>query len=241
LKLKLKKLSQEVADSASSSNEEKLKTFTGVMASLKGLITELNTPVDNVRLLKLRSVRSYKETLDNSNKIWNELEDNQAQLDKLRQTVANVIWFFNNQELSTRSLEKQDPELFHQWFLTAKEEWNNFHENRGGTFRAPDQPLNNVLEKTFKSEEPQINYLSYLFTLLPILLVVGFLYFIFSRQMKGMGNNAMNFGKSPARLMTKEKNKITFKDVAGIDEAIEELEEIVEFLKNPQHWTSRNR
>ncbi len=49
--------------------------------------------------------------------------------------------------------------------------------------------------------------------------------------MKGMGSNAMNFGKSPAKLLTKGQNKITFKDVAGVDEAIEELQEIVEFLK----------
>lgn len=238
VKLSLKGLSKDVEDAQTLTNEEKIKSYEGTLSSLKEIIYDINNPIDNVRLLKLRSVRSYKETLDNGNRIWSELEDNQAQLDRARSSVANVIWFFNNQELSTRALERQDPELFHQWFLTAKEEWNSFHDNKGGTFRAPDQPLNTVLEKTFKSEEPQINYLSYLFTLLPILLVVGFLYFIFSRQMKGMGNNAMNFGKSPARLMTKEKNKITFKDVAGIDEAIEELQEIVEFLKNPQKFTA---
>ena len=71
--------------------------------------------------------------------------------------------------------------------------------------------------------------------LLPALLVVLVLYFIFSRQMKGMGTNAMNFGKSPAKLMAKGTNKVTFKDVAGVDEAIEELQEIVEFLKIPKN------
>ena len=53
-----------------------------------------------------------------------------------------------------------------------------------------------------------------------------------------MGSNAMNFGKSPAKLMVKGPNKITFKDVAGIDEATEELQEIVDFLKNPQKFTA---
>ena len=72
---------------------------------------------------------------------------------------------------------------------------------RGGIFKAPDQPLNSVLEKTFKSEEPTPNYISYLFTMLPIFLVLLVLYFVFSRQMKGMGSNAMNFGKSPAKLV----------------------------------------
>ena len=98
--------------------------------------------------------------------------------------------------------------------------------------------MNTVLEKTFKSEETAPNYLSYLFTFLPILMIALVLYMVFARQMKGVGSSAMNFGKSPAKLMSKEKNKITFKDVAGVDEAIEELQEIVEFLKNPQKFTS---
>ncbi len=152
--------------------------------------------------------------------------------------MNNVIWFFNNQEISTRTLEKQDPEVFNQWFAKAKEEWNNFSHNRGGIFRAPDQPLNGVLEKTFKSEEPSPNYFSYLFTLMPVLLVLLVLYLIFARQMKGMGNTAMNFGKSPASLLNKGDNKITFKDVAGVDEALEELQENLEFLKSPQKFTS---
>ncbi len=56
--------------------------------------------------------------------------------------------------------------------------------------------------------------------------------------MKGVGSSAMNFGKSPAKLLTKERNKITFKDVAGCDEAKEELQEIVDFLKDPSKFTA---
>ena len=52
-----------------------------------------------------------------------------------------------------------------------------------------------------------------------------------------MGNNAMNFGKSPAKLLSKDRNKITFADVAGIDEVKDELQEIVEFLKDPEKFT----
>ena len=70
------------------------------------------------------------------------------------------------------------------------------------------------------------------------MLVILFLYFIFSRQMKGVGSSAMNFGKSPARLMTKDTNKVMFTDVAGADEAKEELKEIVDFLKDPQKFTA---
>ncbi|MBA2727315.1 MAG: AAA family ATPase, partial [Parachlamydiaceae bacterium] len=217
---------------------QKIDIFAKVTTDLQGIADDLGVVEDHVRLNKLRSVRNYKEALDENNQIYEKLEDNVAQLDKSRQSVMHVIWFFNGQELSTRALEKQDPELYNHWFVTAKEEWANMSHNRGGFFKAPDQPLNTVLEKTFKSEEPTPNYLSYLFTLLPVLLVMGVLYFIFSKQMKGMGSNAMNFGKSPAKLMNKDTNKITFKDVAGIDEAREELQEIVEFLKSPQKFTA---
>jgi cell division protease FtsH len=218
--------------------KQRLDAFKGVLDNLQLVVNDINQEDDHVRLTKLRSVRNYKENLEEYNQINSRLDDNQIQLDKARQSVMNVIWYFNNKELSTRTLEKQDPEVYSQWFAKAKEEWSNFTHNRGGAFRAPDQPLNAVLEKTFKSEEPSPNYFSYLFTLMPVLLVVLVLYLIFARQMKGMGTTAMNFGKSPARLMVKGENKITFKDVAGVDEALEELEEIVEFLKNPQKFTS---
>lgn len=217
---------------------EKLNVYSSTLESLKAVVNELNQEEDGTTLTKLRSVRNYKETLDTYAQTTSKLDDNQIQLDKARQAVSSVIWYFNNQELSTRTLEKQDPEVFGQWFAKAKEEWNNFNGNKGGVFRAPDQPLNAVLEKTFKSEEPSPNYFSYLFTMLPVLLVVLVLYLLFARQMKGMGNSAMSFGKSPARLMVKGENKITFKDVAGVDEALEELEEIVEFLKNPSKFTA---
>ncbi len=240
IKQTLKSIDKDVAEinAASMSTSQQLTVYGHALDNLRAIVDELNQEEDHIRLTKLRSVRNYKETLDEYNQINTRLEDNQIQLDKARQAVANVIWYFNNQELSTRALEKQDPEIYNQWFAKAKEEWNNFNHNRGGIFRAPDQPLNAVLEKTFKSEEPSPNYFSYLFTLMPVLLVVLVLYLIFARQMKGMGNTAMNFGKSPARLLNKGDNKITFKDVAGVDEALEELQEIVEFLKNPQKFTS---
>lgn len=240
IKQTLKTIDKDISDANSEQipSAQRLLVYSKSLESLQSVVEELNQQEDHIRLTKLRSVRNYKETLDEYTQINNRLEDNQIQLDKARQSVSNVIWYFNNQELSTKALEKQDPEIFSQWFGKAKEEWQNFNTNRGGIFRAPDQPLNVVLEKTFKSEEPAPNYFSYLFTLLPVLLVVLVLYLIFARQMKGMGNTAMNFGKSPAKLLNKADNKITFKDVAGVDEALEELQEIVEFLKSPQKFTS---
>lgn len=241
LKQKLKvtdKNANDAMNSDSLSLNEKLNSYSSALANLKGIVDELNQPEDHVRLSQLRSVRNYIDNLGEYNNLLAKLDDNIAQLDKARQVVSHVIWFFNNQEMSTRALEKQDPEQFNHWFINAREEWENFNTNRAGIFKAPDQPLNTVLEKTFKSEEPAPNYASYLFTILPVLLVIMVLYFIFSRQMKGMGTNAMNFGKSPAKLMNKANNKVTFKDVAGIDEALEELQEIVEFLKSPQKFTA---
>jgi cell division protease FtsH len=74
--------------------------------------------------------------------------------------------------------------------------------------------------------------LSVLFQFLPILIIVGFFFFLM-QQMQGGGNRVMSFGKSKARLVTKDQPKITFADVAGLDEAVEELQEIKEFLEAP--------
>ncbi|MBI3900857.1 MAG: ATP-dependent zinc metalloprotease FtsH, partial [Chlamydiia bacterium] len=209
-----------------------------VFSRLSTLVVELGREQDGVRLSSFRSVRNYVEELQQYSQVAQDLEQNQVLLDKARQKVASVIWYFNNQEVSTRALERQDPEAYSYWFAQAKQEWELFPDNKGLAYRAPDQPRNTVLEKTFKSQEPSPNYFSYILTILPVVLVILFLYLIFSRQMKGMGSSAMNFGKSPARLMTKEQNRFTFKDVAGAEEAKEELKEIVDFLKDPQKFTA---
>ncbi|MBN4067118.1 ATP-dependent zinc metalloprotease FtsH [Simkania negevensis] len=217
---------------------QRLAQYSMALAAMEEISHALNQSKNSMRLTQLRSVREYKRELDRYQKVTEELEQNQAQLDKARQSVADVYWFINNKEVSTSELEQLDGERYAQWFTNAKQEWENFAKNRSGTFKAPDQPRNLVLEKTFRSEEPSPNWMGYLFTILPVALIVLLLYFVFSRQMRGAGSGAMNFGKSPAKMLTKEKNSVTFDDVAGIDEAKEELYEIVEFLKNPSKFTA---
>jgi len=238
LKRELKNLSDLIGASKDYSPELQLRTLRNSLNQLTVLIGNLGLEKNGARLQDLRCVRSYMEALNEYTDVSEELEQNEALLNRAKQKVPSVIWFFNNQELSSKALEKQDPEAFSHWFAKAQEEWNGFDSNKGLAYRAPDQPRVAVLEKTFKSEEPSPNYFSYLFTFLPVMLVFLFLYFIFSRQMKGAGSSAMNFGKSPARLMNKDTNKITFKDVAGAEEAKEELEEIVDFLRDPQKFTA---
>jgi cell division protease FtsH len=79
-------------------------------------------------------------------------------------------------------------------------------------------------------------WLSILGTWLPTLFIF-FLVFVFLRQMQAGGGKAMSFGKSKARLLHESANKVTFKDVAGIDEAKEELQEIIAFLRDPKKFT----
>lgn len=74
-------------------------------------------------------------------------------------------------------------------------------------------------------------------SLLPVIIITGVLFFML-RSAQGQGNQAMSFGKSKARLYGNEKEKVSFKDVAGSDEAKEDLEEIVEFLKFPKKFES---
>jgi len=71
---------------------------------------------------------------------------------------------------------------------------------------------------------------------LPIALFLLILYFFFRQQIRMAGKGALNFGKSKARMLARDKNKITFKEVAGVDEAKEEVSEIVEFLRDPKRF-----
>ena len=94
---------------------------------------------------------------------------------------------------------------------------------------------NQVVVRAEKQE--QSLFQSFIMSILPFLLLIGVWIYFMNRMQGGGRGGAMGFGKSRAKLLTEKQGRVTFDDVAGIDEAKEELEEIVEFLRNPQKFS----
>lgn len=115
------------------------------------------------------------------------------------------------------------------------------NRNRFKIYTPQDNDLINILRKkgvTISAKPPAENpwYMSVLVSWFPMLVLIG-VWIFFMRQMQAGGGKALSFGKSRARLMSDQSEKVTFEDVAGIDEAKEELAEIVEFLRDPKKFT----
>src|SRR5512144_1622440 len=126
--------------------------------------------------------------------------------------------------------------------ITGKYVENAGKEKKSFHTYAPEDP---DLVKTLRAKNVQITarplddnpwYMSMLVSWLPMLLLIG-VWIFFMRQMQAGGGKAMSFGKSRAKLLTETTNKVTFADVAGIEEAKEELQEIIAFLKDPKRFT----
>ena len=116
--------------------------------------------------------------------------------------------------------------------------------NDGKEFRSYKPADTNIVQKlqerkvaiSARPEEERVSWFSIFISWFPLILLVG-VWIFFMRQMQAGGGKAMSFGKSRAKLLTEAQGKITFEDVAGIEEAKEELEEIIQFLKEPKKFT----
>ena len=115
------------------------------------------------------------------------------------------------------------------------------NEQRFTTY-APDDPslinllINNNVQVDAQPEEDAPWYVTVFVSWFPMLLLIG-VWIFFMRQMQGGGGKALSFGRSRAKMITEEDTRVTFEDVAGVEEAKEELSEVVEFLSNPKKFT----
>jgi cell division protease FtsH len=159
-----------------------------------------------------------------------------------------LIWNFSNFQRQDESISfstflqhVKDSEV--QSVVITGNEITGQLKNRANKFTtlAPAQyeRLANLLEEKgvqiSAKKETTSPWASLLYAWAPILLMIGFWIFIM-RQMQSGGNKALSFGKSRAKLSSSSQKKVTFKDVSGVDEAKEELQEIIEFLKEPQKF-----
>src|SRR6056297_2872586 len=113
--------------------------------------------------------------------------------------------------------------------------------NRFQVYAPQDNDLISILRNrgvsiTAKPEQETPWFISVLVSWLPMILLIA-IWIFFMRQMQGGGGKALSFGKSSARMLSDQAEKMTFKDVAGVDEAKEEVAELVEFLKDPKKYT----
>jgi cell division protease FtsH len=162
--------------------------------------------------------------------------------------IGGLVWNFsarfqtaNKPETFSEFMSKVDGGQVSRVILTGNE--ITYTTKSGDNFRtyAPPQYdglANRLIERNVvvTAREPTTSpWASLLYSWAPILLMIGFWIF-FMRQMQSGGNKALSFGKSKAKLSSSAQKKVTFKDVAGVDEAKDELQEIIEFLREPQKF-----
>src|SRR5215213_5464827 len=166
--------------------------------------------------------RGSSDVVDLNSQQWNQAVKNDTFVTDLPKTSENYLTIFDEDQTVKGQLktDKGDPKKFEYSYTQLTDV--------AGQLDKAHVPY---------SVDPQNTgfWRTLLGTLAPILLIVLF-FILFMGSMQGGGNRVMSFGKSRARRMTKDQPKVTFSDVAGADEAVEELHEIKEFLENPKKF-----
>src|SRR6266498_169778 len=148
--------------------------------------------------------------------------------------LSEVVTHINDNDVRDVTLKDQDQKILGTFKSTNKRFEAAYTDGQGKDLFTllQKQGVNTKVDPRGQSVIVQV-----LIQLLPFALIL-LLFFFLMQQMQGGGNRVMSFGKSKARLVTKDQPKITFQDVAGVDEAVEELLEIKEFLENPAKFQS---
>ena len=160
-----------------------------------------------------------------------------SQVDRLNQIQFMQLVESN---LVTKGVIIYDPQS--QWIHEVQGEYKKSAGDKetrpfAARVRLTDKLEDKLMDaKVFETRQPNTVLLGLIYSLGPILLIGVLIWFFFIRQIKMAGKGALSFGKSKARMLTKEKNKTTFKDVAGVEEAKEEVSELVDFLKDPKKF-----
>ena len=162
-------------------------------------------------------------------------------------TVNQVIEAVEKGEVHALNLKSQ-PTGGPNWYLLSGElQKTSQSENKESAQemvsfeaegRLTDERFSKLTESSVSvSEKPASTvFMEILMSVLPILIIIGLLYLLFRHQLKTAGRGAMGFGKSRAKLLIREKEKMNFNNVAGCDEAKEEVSEIVDFLREPKKF-----
>ncbi len=152
------------------------------------------------------------------------------------------------QDRVDKAIIQSDPKGGEEWYVIQGKIQNpafEIDENqyktlpfvvKGRVTESEYRTLRELLGTRLREEPSSTIWTDLLFSLLPFLLIIGLLYFLFVRQLRMAGKGALSFGKSKAKLLTRENEKIVFNDVAGCEEAKEEVAEIVDFLKDPKRF-----
>ena len=165
-----------------------------------------------------------------------------------RLTISELVKAVKDGQIEQgEAVMKPDPSLGETGYIISGKMLNPKYDAQLSDAKVPEKvPFSaegRLLEKDFdlvrtyiKESRRSTAFQDILISFLPFLLIIGLLYFLFVRQLKSAGKGAMSFGKSKAKMLTRDKDSLTFKDVAGCDEAKEEVSEVVDFLKDPKKF-----